>query len=287
MIGHADLPLSSLLARYAGHASRFLDVDGTRIHYRDEGNKNGPCVVLLHGILSSLHTWDEWVLTLSSRFRIVRLDLPGFGLTGPCSSSEAYSSQYYVSILHKFLSRLEIDKSSVVGNSLGGWIAWRFAIEYPHSTQKIILLNAAGYNLSRLPIILKAAGLPLIGFLLSKVTPKWLVRQVVKSVYGNSKNFDTQIIERYRDLHLREGNRQAFRQIARQIGEDDVEGIRNIKVPTLILWGDKDRWIRVEDAFRFKEDIPHAELKVYPGVGHVPMEEAPKSTSLEALRFLE
>ncbi len=286
MFIHADLPLSDLLDRYADETSRFLEMDGIRVHYRDEGNKTGPVVIFLHGLLSSLHTWDEWVNTFKAHFRVVRLDLPGFGLTGPSLSSDAYSSQYYISFLHQFLDHLKIKKCSLVGNSLGGWIAWRFAADYHQRTEKLILLNAAGYELGRPPLLVRIARLPLMGTLLKNVTPQWLVSTMVKTVYGNSPTIRAKINERYRDLALRAGNRRAFLQMVKGKIVEDPELIRTIRAPTLILWGENDRWIKVRNAYRFKRDIPHATVKVYPGMGHVPMEEFPEVTSLEAFKFL-
>ena len=111
-----DLPLSYLKDKYAGPESRFLALDGMQVHYRDQGQ--GQAVVLVHGTASSLHTWEEWARGLKTNYRVVRMDLPAFGLTGPNRAND-YSLEAYDAFLVSFLDKLGIERCHLAGNSPG------------------------------------------------------------------------------------------------------------------------------------------------------------------------
>ncbi|MEM8548821.1 MAG: alpha/beta fold hydrolase, partial [Pseudomonadota bacterium] len=114
------------LAHWLNDASRFVAVAGSDAHYRREGTPGAPVLLLLHGTSSSLHTWDGWVSRLADDYDIVRVDLPGFGLTGPRADRD-YTVSAYVAFLERFVARLGLTQFTIAGNSLGGNIAWRFA----------------------------------------------------------------------------------------------------------------------------------------------------------------
>lgn len=140
-----DIPLDRLLPVYTDATSGFLDVDGMRVHYRDEGE--GPAVLLIHGTFASLHTWDGWTEAMRDSFRIVRLDLPGFGLTGPHPDND-YGTRATLHLLEHLRTHLEIEQWSLAGNSLGARYALDYARHFPERTDRLILLNAA---IGRLP----------------------------------------------------------------------------------------------------------------------------------------
>ena len=159
-MGMASRPLSELTNHYTTDESRFIAVDGLRIHYRDEGS--GPVLVLLHGVASSLHTWDGWVAEMKDQYRIIRLDLPAHGLTGPDPGVERYDTQYMVEKLDRFLDKLGIERLSLAGNSLGGFISWNYALQRPQRVDKLILIDSAGYP-QEMPFIMDFASWPVIG----------------------------------------------------------------------------------------------------------------------------
>ena len=148
-----DIPLDALKARWAGGTSRFLAVDGMEVHVRDQGS--GPPIVLLHGTSSSLHTWDGWAERLREGHRVVRFDLPAFGLTGP-SPTRDYSIDAYVAVVDHVTTRLGLQRFVLGGNSLGGGIAWAYALAHPDRVRGLILVDALGYPL-------RAAALPIAG----------------------------------------------------------------------------------------------------------------------------
>jgi pimeloyl-ACP methyl ester carboxylesterase len=283
---HADIPLADLQGKYANEASRYINILGTSVHYRDEGQ--GPLLVLLHGTAASLHTWDRWVDILQQDFRIVRLDLPGFGLTGPDAGRD-YSIRHYVNFVHAFAQALELPRFHLAGNSLGGEIAWNYALGHPQRVDHLILIDAAGHpdsSRTGVPLVFRLARLPVIKQLFTVITPRSIHRSSILDVYGDPGKVTDALIDRYFELSLRPGNRQAFIDRAQIITAEPGAEPRLITQPTLILWGAKDRWIPLADGEAFARDIHGAELRVYPNAGHVPMEEIPDKTAAAVLGFL-
>jgi pimeloyl-ACP methyl ester carboxylesterase len=281
----ADLPREAVKARWGGPPSRYVDVDGMSVHYRDEGS--GPPLVLLHGTGSSLFTWDAWAAALSPSRRVVRLDLPAFGLTGPRPDGD-YRLDTYVEFLDHFAARLGLEKFALAGNSLGGAIAWRFAAAHPSEVTALILVDPGGYprKTGRL-LVFRLGGLPLVGALLTHLDPRLLVERTSRQVYGDPTRLDPESIERSYELVLATGNREAFGAETSVAFEDRTAALKTLSVPTLIMWGDKDALIPVSFADRFAADIPGARVRIYEGLGHVPMEEDGPQTAADARDFLD
>jgi len=279
-----DIPREQLLAKYAPPPSRFAEIEGMRVHYRDEGV--GPPLVLIHGTSSSLHTWEGWVSRLSSHRRVVRLDLPGFGLTGAAPDGD-YRPARYARVVGALLDQLGIARADVAGNSLGGRVALTFALDHPDRVRKLVLVDAAGLRGQRPPAIFRFARTPVVNRLLTVVTPRWIIRQNLADVYGDPARIDDVLIDRYAELTRAEGNRTAL--LGRLNGPPDPDlddRLGEIHAPVLILWGERDRWIPLPFAERFKAGITGAKLVTWPDAGHVPMEELPEATAREADRFL-
>jgi pimeloyl-ACP methyl ester carboxylesterase len=283
-----DIPVEKLMDEYAAETSRFVQIDGMNVHYRDEGS--GEPVVLVHGVLSSLHTWDGWAEELKRERRVIRLDLPSFGLTGPGTEAQQ-GIDYYVEFMSKFLDAIGIERVSMAGNSLGGGITWAFAARYPERVDKIVLLNASGFisDDDKLSLF-KLAGSPVLKPLVRYCTPRYLVAVFVKQVYGDTKRLDPDTITRYYRLLRREGNRDvltSFGGTATFSSLSDVKAaLASIEAPALIIWGDMDSWIPVEHAYLFHEAMPKSELIIYEGAGHIPMEEIPSETVADVINFL-
>lgn len=283
----SDLPLSDLVRKYTNEESEFMDVAGMRVHFRDEGSGDNV-LLLLHGIGASLHTWDGWIRPLENDHRILRVDLPGFGLTGPDPDGD-YSIQGYVDFLDEFLDKLGIQSIDITGNSLGGQIAWNYALSRPQRVRRLVMIDAAGYPRDKdraSGTVLRLARLPLVNTLLTMLTPRSLVADSLQEVYGDPGKLTDDIIDRYYELARRQGNRQAFIERALATSIDRNGDHRDLTQPVLILWGAEDRWIPLEDGRAFARDIAGARLVVFPGVGHIPMEELPGPTARAALTFL-
>lgn len=282
-----DLPASELERKYLSAESRFLEFDGWRVHYRDEGSREAPVLVLIHGTGASLHTYDEMVPLLTERFRIIRYDLPGFGLTGSGPDCD-FSPAFDASFLQRVLDQLEVTgKVSVVGNSLGGRIAWEYALYQPERVECLVLLDSLGYPLSKWPLAIQGARLPLIGEIQRYVTPRSLVVRSLREVYGQPDRVKDEVIERCFEMLLREDNRASFVRRARVDRTRQSESIASVSQPTLVLWGQLDRWIPVAHAHLFAADIQQAECKIYPHLGHVPQEEEPATVAADILDFLK
>ena len=284
-----DRAVATLTARWAPAPSTFIDFAGMQVHMRDEGPRDDTTpIVLLHGTSASLHTWDGWAGGLKSSRRVIRLDLPAFGLTGPFPDGD-YSAGHYVSFLNAFLDRLGITRCVLVGNSFGGQIAIGALLGKPTRVERLILIDSSGYPLAptSIPLGFRLAALPVVNQIVQVILPRDVVDESVRSVYGDPTRVTTELVDRYYELALREGNRRALGERLKLVPLDPItDRIADIKVPTLILWGGRDRLIPLESARRFAKDIAGSQLHIFAELGHVPHEEDPVQTLAVAVAFL-
>ncbi|MDE0966755.1 MAG: alpha/beta hydrolase [Flavobacteriaceae bacterium] len=285
---HRDISLDKLKLKYANIQSSFISVKNIDIHYRDEGNQTDSIpIILIHGTGASLHTFDDWTNKLKYSKRVIRLDLPAYGLTGPFVDRD-YSILNYTSFLKEFLETLDIKQCIIAGNSLGGEIAWNFALEKPDIVKKLILINSGGFPSSSksVPIAFRLAQTPVINKVVRFITPFFIVRSSVENVFFDKSKVTDSLVERYFDLCLREGNRQAFIDRLGIGKRNNYINISNIKQPTLILWGADDLLIPVENAYKFQNSLPNNKLVILENSGHVPMEENPFESIKHVIEFL-
>ena len=278
-----DKTLEELSPKYAAAPSQFMTLNGRKIHYRDEGE--GPTIVLIHGTGASLHTWEDWTKDLIKDYRVIRLDLPAYGLTGE-DPQKRYSSKDYVDLLDAFLTKLQVDKFHLAGNSLGGLVSWLYTSYHPEKIEKLVLLDPSGFPFKRTPMVIKMAKIPVLNNFIRYVTPRSFIEKNIKEVYYDHSLIKDSTIDRYYDLTLFEGNRTAFIDRAYIEREDYRDRLSLISAPTLILWGENDAWIPVSDAARFKAAIENAQVVIMPKTGHVPMEERPKESLAIVTAFL-
>jgi len=248
-----------------------------------------PAILLLHGTGASLHTWDGWARRLAPDMRVVRLDLPGFGLTGPHPSGD-YSGAATADFLERFADAAGLERFALVGSSLGGYYAWRFALRHPNRVSALILIDSAGYPVEHSTgsaVVLQLARMPIVSELLRWAPIRGMIERSLLEVYADDAKVTPALVDRYTDLMRRPGNRAAFGDRARS-GYRSASWARlpDLRVPTLLMWGGQDTWIPPSVAERFKRDIPGSELIVYPDLGHLPMEEDPERTARDALGFL-
>ena len=284
---HSGTTVEDLLEKYTYPESEFLPFDGMNVHYRVTGD--GPALILIHGVASSLQTWEGWHRELSDDFTVISFDVPGFGLTGPHPDND-YSVNMYMGLIDRLLDNLKVDSCYMAGNSFGGFLTWNYALHDPSRLKKIILIDAAGYNANREienPGFRLAMN-PWTKTITHRITPYFLVKKSVEDVYGDKSLVSDETVQRYYDLMLRKGNREAFSEILLNLhgDNDNPDLIKNIKHPTFIMWGSNDRIIESEDAFRFRNAIKNSRIIVYPEVGHIPMEEIPEQTARDAREYL-
>ena len=284
-VSYADISLEELKKEYANEQSEFVEVNGMQVHYRDEGT--GFPIVLMHGTAASLHTYDAWTKQLSKDYRVIRLDLPAFGLTGPNKNAE-YSIESYTKFLSQFLEKIKVAKFYLAGNSLGGNIAWNYAAEYPEKVLKLILIDASGLpTFIPQPPIFKMAKTPILNSLFLYITPRFIIRKNIEQVYANKLKVTDALVTRYHKMSLRTGNRKAFIDRAKtdfNVAEKvNLVKLKSVKTTTLLIWGAKDTWIPLGNGKRMDSILPNSKLVILENSGHVPMEENPK----ESLEFLK
>ncbi len=284
-----DRDVDSLKARWAPPPSQFVGLMGMQVHLRDEGPRSDPQpIVLLHGTSASLHTWDGWAEALKGQRRVIRMDLPGFGLTGPMPDGN-YQLTHYVDFLVALLDQLGVKQAVVAGNSFGGGLAWKLAVDHPERVSKLVLVDAAGYpyDPTSVPIGFKVAQIPWLRPVMENVLPRSMIESSVRNVYGDPSRIAPELIDRYFELTLRAGNRHALGERFRQSpGGQYAAQIPSVKQPTLILWGGQDRLIPPDNADHFQRDIAGSRLVVFDGLGHVPHEEDPAATVAAVQSFL-
>ena len=284
-----DRSAEDLATRWAPPPSQFTVIDGMKVHFRDEGPRDDPQpIVLLHGTSASLHTWDGWSAALQAKHRVIRVDLPGFGLTGPTADGN-YQMPVYSRFVIALMDYLQVKQAVLAGNSLGGYVAWKTAVDYPERVSKLILVDAAGYatTAASVPIGFKLAQIPMLSALMSNILPRRVVESSLRNVYGDPSKISADLVDRYYELALRAGNRKslAARFAQNKPGEFEAQ-IPQIKQPTLILWGGLDRLIPPENAQKFHHDIAGSSLVVFDTLGHVGHEEDPALTVAAAQAFL-
>lgn len=283
-----DVPVDQLKARWAQPPSQFIDVEGLQVHLRDEGPRDDPLpIVLVHGTAASLHTWEGWASELRKTRRVIRFDLPGFGLTGPNAAND-YSIDVYVRFVTALLDQLGVQRFVIAGNSLGGEVAWAVAHAQPQRVAKLILVDAAGYwyEPKSVPLGFRLAGMPALRPLMANMLPPGLIEKSVRNVYGDPARVTPELVALYTDITQREGNRAALRQRLAQRNTGREQDIKALKLPTLILWGGQDRLIPPVYAQRFAADITGSKLVMFDALGHVPQEEDPVATLAAVQAFL-
>ena len=281
-----DRTRAGLERQYFGGNASYVEVAGIRLHVLDEGKRDGPAVVLLHGFGSSLLTWDAWAARLAATHRVIRFDLPGFGLTGPDPAND-YSDERAGLILVALLDRLGIARATVVGNSLGGKIAWLFAVQHPDRVEKLVLISPDGFASPGFEYG-KEPEVPLVLRLLPYVLPRPLLRSSLAPAYADPTRLSEATVDRYRDMMLAPGVRAAIVARTGQVMlREPTALLRQIRAPTLLIWGEKDGMIPFRNAADYVRAIPGATLTALPGLGHVPFEEAPDEAFVPLAKFLD
>jgi pimeloyl-ACP methyl ester carboxylesterase len=281
--------VEELTARWAPQPSQFVDIDGMSVHLRDEVPRDDPePIILLHGTGASLHTWDGWTGVLKVQHRVIRVDLPGFGLTGPTNDGN-YQMSAYTHFMNSLMDTLKIKRSILAGNSFGRDVGWQTAVDYPDRVSRLILIDATGYvtTAASVPIAFKLVQIPLLSNLLRSILPRSVIESSVRNVYADPAKVTPELVNRYYELALRAGNRKAITaRFAQNVPGQNESAIKQIKVPTLILWGGLDRLITLDNAEKFHRDIAGSQMVVFENLGHVGHEGDPAATLAAVQAFL-
>jgi pimeloyl-ACP methyl ester carboxylesterase len=277
-----DKAQAALEAQYARPPSTFLEVAGIRLHVQDTGKRDAPVLVMLHGFGSSLDTWDDWAAPLSADHRVIRFDLPGFGLTGADPTGE-YTDARTIAVLLALLDRLGVERATLIGNSMGGRIAWAFAAAHPDRVAKLVLVSPDGFASPGIEYG-KKQDVPLMMRALPYTLPTFMLRANLAASYGDKSKMTEAALMRTRDMMLAPGVRRAvLARMQQSVLRDPRPLLAKITAPTLLLWGDKDAMIPISNAQDYLAAMPNARLVTLPGIGHVPQEEGP-AESLAPLR---
>lgn len=295
-----DKPVAGLLEKYSDEHSYFLKVDDINVHIRVKGE--GEPIFLIHGSFASLHTWADWEEELNPYFMTISMDLPGHGLTGP-DVLKRYGVADYAALVVGIADQLGLDEFHVAGNSMGGAVALKMASDHPERILTLNLVDAAGAPNAPKPAtttetkptvknernstfsIFSLVQHPVFGKMITKFTPRFLFKMNLKQVFGDKSKITDELVARYYDMMLREGNRQATLERLTTRKPYEIEW-DNITMPVLIMWGALDSWIPLRAGEAIHAKLPQSTLKVYPTAGHVPMEEIPTETVIDYLSFL-
>ncbi len=289
-----DTDAAQMRAKYGGPPSQFVTIGGgVTVHLRDEGPKDAPAIILLHGSNADLHTWEPWVQALKDRYRVIRFDQVGHGLTGP-DPNEDYSRDNYVADIREVADKLGLGQFVLGGNSMGGKHALAFAVAHPERLAGLVLVDGSGGPMLNLPpstdakkndkndggnIGFRIARMPGINLIAEQITPRELIATSLEQSVSVKSVASPAAVDRYWELLRYPGNRRAT--LARfSLPYDPLSeaAIAAVKTPTLILWGEEDRLIPVEAGQWLAKTLPDSRLIVYPGIGHLPHEEAAGQT---------
>lgn len=288
----ADIPYDTLETIYSVPDTQFMTLDdGLKIHYTDTGPRDRPALVLVHGYSASLHTWTDWKTDLETDFRVVTLDLPGHGLSRAEGAERAKISRF-AEVVHEVTQDLGVDRFTLAGNSMGGNTAWSYALTYPETIDGLILVDASGWpesdeDADRSPLIFKLLANPVARAVIKDLDMTSLVRSGLQDSYTDQSFVTDELVERYVALSRAPGHRETLLAIG---GNDRVEAtneiLAEIKVPTLVMWGNDDNLVPVSSAQKFADAIENSTLIVYEGVGHLPQEEVAEQSIADVRAFM-
>jgi pimeloyl-ACP methyl ester carboxylesterase len=285
-----DIPHAALDRRYADSRSSLVaGPSGLGIHVRDEGPADAPAILLIHGYCASLHTWEHWTRELARDHRVISLDLPGHGLTRTPAGYRV-TRDSFIQTIDAVARHFDLDRFSLVGNSMGGAAAWDYASRRPAVVEALVLIGSAGwtprpdqdYMSPEIEDLLRSP----LGPLLRDQDNTNFMRQGLRASFARQDLVREPMVQRYAEMARAPMNRDVQLQLALNRGARlyaSPDRLRRIEAPTLILHGTNDRLVPVSDGYSFAENIRHSELIVYQGVGHILHEEIPEE-SLEDMR---
>lgn len=285
-----DIPFATLERDYAGPASRYADLGGgVRMHYRDQGKADGPPVVLIHGFGDNAFSWDGWARVLGARYHVLSLDLPGHGLTRASADFPA-APDAFADLVDRWAEATGIRRFAVVGNSMGGGVAWQLALRHPERVSRLILIDSAGWpgeTLKSPPLAFRLMRYKAGRDLIASIDNTPLIRSGLRTNVVDKTVITDAFVARWAALQRAPGHRTILMSLRPGSMAASDAALARIAVPTLIQWGAADPLIEVAAARKFHRAIAGSQLIVYPQVGHLPQIEIPARSAGDALRFLD
>jgi pimeloyl-ACP methyl ester carboxylesterase len=286
-----EIPYAALEAKYTGKSSRFVDLaGGLHVHYEDDGDASLPLIVLLHGFGDSYTSWNGWVGELAGKFRIIRLDFPGHGLTR-APADYVIDIEKLADFVDLFADRLALPKFAVVGNSLGGGVAWELAVRHPERIDALVLLDAAGFANekppAKVPLAFKILRYAWGRALLRNIDNRPLIDEGLKTDVYDPSVITPAFVDRWAEFQRAPGHRAILMSVNVGTGYATAELLSRIRAPTLVINGENDVLIEPARARKFASAIPGARLIIYPQVGHLPQIEIPRRSAADVAEFLQ
>ncbi len=277
-----DTDPTEMRAKYAAEPSQFVEIgDGVNVHLRDEGPRDAPAIILLHGSNADLHTWGPWVDGLKETYRVIRFDQVGHGLTGAAPDGD-YSTDAFVADIDEVADALGLDRFILGGNSMGGSHTVAYAMKHAARLDGIILVDAGGADIKKEGggnIGFSIARTPVLNLLMEHITPRSLVKQSFEQSVFNQSIVTEDAVDRYWEMLRYPGNRRAtIARFSRGWAGFDAQSVSAIDVPALIIWGTEDALIPPEAGRWYDEQLPNSTLVEYEEIGHLPHEEAAQPT---------
>jgi pimeloyl-ACP methyl ester carboxylesterase len=283
------LPKEQVKAAYRLPNSHFIQWKGAELHYTLSGPDTAMTILMIHGFGGSHRDFDKLDSLLNHSYRIVRMDLPGFGLSDyPFDYATKNIREAYTEYFDMLKDTLGIDSCIVMGNSLGGMISVELATSRPETVKALVLFNSAGYEMEE---VMKSANAyvlrnPLVRTLAMKGMSRFMTHRGMKRVVYDHSLLTPERITRVNSMWNREGNMRHLVELANSNEFPDEAMMKDVRCPTLIIWGQQDQIVNVKYAARFHEDIPGSRLVIYDPCGHVPMQERPKDVYRDVMDFL-
>jgi pimeloyl-ACP methyl ester carboxylesterase len=281
MVFISVLAVATVCAQAPASADKQLEVFGQKIHYLETGT--GPTVILLHGLGGDVTNWALTVPALAGQYHVYALDQIGFGKSDKPLIN--YHIGTMVDFLNGFYQAVGIQRATLVGNSLGGWIAAAFALAHPDKVDKLVLVDAAGYSPERIgaPKLTRAQLAPLNASTLAEL------KQVMSLVFYNKALLTDAFLERAFADKLKRGDGYTINQFTEMVlrGDDYLDGqTKAIKAPTLVIWGREDGLTPLALGEAYAQDIPGARQAFLEKCGHVPQLECALPFQQALLKFL-
>lgn len=280
----------AIIAKYGAPESRFVDLDGVNVHYRDEGK--GPAVLLVHGTLGDLQDWNEWADILKKDYRVIRLDLPGFGLSADMPNKN-HSVDRMHTLIDSLMDHLGVEKFAIVGISYGGMVSFRYASTRTERVTAMVLINSAGIEAGKAAQPKDGAPKPKPGYDL--FTSPQVATEDVLAFYTGYINDPARrspaFIQRKLDL-LNVTGRDEIGRIARGLYErgNPERVLSHVRAPSLVIWGEENHALFTKTAEAFVAALKNAcpvELVTFKKGGHYINVERPEETAQAAKAFLD
>lgn len=264
--------------------AQFRTIDGTQLRMIDSGS--GTAVVFIHGIGASMYAWRHALPAIAAAgYRVIAFDNRGSGFSG--KPAHGYRNAECAHLVLALLDSLRISSAVLVGHSMGGAIAAEVALTNPQRVRGLVLIDAAGYGV-RWPGVLKLARWPFVGAIATSFRGRWITARILRSTFADPSKVTEADVDQYYAPVTDPNFGRALRGVLREFRFDSLGGrLRTVQVPALILWGDADRWIPVQDGAKFAWELPRSAFVVVPRTGHNAPEESPDEVNRSLLEFLK